>query len=102
MGNVDWNGIRKWVYLVLTAGVPLLILYGVVDEQSAPMWVALAAAALGFPLAAANTSKVRVVETPVVTPPGVEQEDDYAPQHSAEVSDYPDLDALSEPVDKTV
>lgn len=50
---------RAWIYRVLTAVVPLLIVYGVLDEQSAPLWVALGAAVLGTGMAAANTSTDR-------------------------------------------
>lgn len=47
---------RAWIYRVLTAAVPLLIAYGVIGEQVAPLWVALGAAGLGTGLASANTS----------------------------------------------
>lgn len=50
---------RGWIYRVLTAVVPILIAYGVLDEQVAPLWVALGAAGLGTGLAAANTSTSR-------------------------------------------
>lgn len=50
---------RAWIYRVLTAVVPILIAYGVLDEQVAPLWVALGAAVLGTGLAAANTSTSR-------------------------------------------
>ena len=32
---------RRWIYGVATAVIPLLIAYGVVDDQTAPLWVAL-------------------------------------------------------------
>lgn len=47
---------RAWIYRVLTAVVPILIAYGVIDEQVAPLWVALGGAVLGTGLAAVNTS----------------------------------------------
>lgn len=47
---------RAWIYRILTAAVPLLIVYGVLDDQAAPLWVALAAAALGTGTASAYTS----------------------------------------------
>lgn len=47
---------RAWIYRVLTAVVPILIAYGVLDEQAAPLWVALGGAVLGTGLAAVNTS----------------------------------------------
>lgn len=46
---------RRWVYGVATAVIPLLIAYGIVDEQTAPLWVALVAAVLVPGLAAAGT-----------------------------------------------
>lgn len=50
---------RAWIYRVLTAVVPILIAYGVLDEQVAPLWVALGAAVLGTGMAAVNTSTRR-------------------------------------------
>lgn len=47
---------RAWIYRILTAAVPLLITYGVVDEQAAPLWIALGGAVLGTGLASLNTS----------------------------------------------
>lgn len=47
---------RRWLYLVLTAAVPLLITYGVLTDSTAPLWVSLAAAVLGTGTAAANTT----------------------------------------------
>lgn len=35
---------RKWIYSVCLAAVPLLVLYGVIDEQAAPLWIAVIAA----------------------------------------------------------
>jgi hypothetical protein len=37
---------RKWLYGVALAGVPLLVAYGVVSEDAAPLWVAMIGAAL--------------------------------------------------------
>lgn len=47
---------RGYIYRILTAVVPLLITYGVLDDHSAPLWIALGAAVLGTGLASANTS----------------------------------------------
>lgn len=47
---------RAWIYRVLIAAAPLLVVYGVVDNETAPLWVALGAATLGNGLAAVNTS----------------------------------------------
>jgi hypothetical protein len=35
---------RKSIYLVSVAAVPLLVFYGVISEDAAPLWVALVAA----------------------------------------------------------
>ena len=47
--------VRGWLYGVITALVPLLIIYGVLDEQTAPLWIALAASILGTSTALAHT-----------------------------------------------
>lgn len=47
---------RAYIYRVLTAAVPLLTLWGVVAENEVPLYIGLAAAILGLPVAAANTS----------------------------------------------
>lgn len=48
--------VRAWVYRVATAAMPLLIAYGVIDDQKAALWLGAAAAVLVPGLAAANTS----------------------------------------------
>lgn len=48
--------VRAYVYSILVVAVPLLIAYGVIDEQTAVLWLALAAAVLGLGLARVNTS----------------------------------------------
>ena len=35
---------RKYIYLVSLAVIPLLVFYGVISEDAAPLWVALVAA----------------------------------------------------------
>lgn len=45
---------RKWIYAICLAAVPLLVLYGVIDEASAPLWVALIGAVVAPSLALAN------------------------------------------------
>ncbi len=47
---------RAYIYRVLTAAVPLAVAYGVVGEQDAALWLAVAAAVLGTGLAARHTS----------------------------------------------
>lgn len=46
---------RAWIYRVTTAAMPLLIVYGVVTDETAPLWVGMAAAILGTGTAAAHT-----------------------------------------------
>lgn len=38
---------RQWLYGIATIAVPILVIYGVVDANTAALWVALAAAVLG-------------------------------------------------------
>lgn len=47
--------IRKWVYGIATAVIPLLIVYGVLDENAAPLWIALVGAVLVPGMAALHT-----------------------------------------------
>jgi len=55
--NPDMNeATRAWIYRILVAAVPVLIAYGVLDEATAAVWVAGAAAVLGIGLAVGNTS----------------------------------------------
>lgn len=48
---------RQRLYVVLTALVPILVVYGVVDSQTAALWVALGAAVLGTSTAALHTNR---------------------------------------------
>lgn len=50
--------VRQYIYLVLTAALPILVAYGVLADTEVAMWLALGSAILGtggFALAAANT-----------------------------------------------
>lgn len=47
--------VRRWLYGVLVALVPLLIAYGVVEETTAPLWLALASSVLGTTTALLHT-----------------------------------------------
>lgn len=50
---------RRRLYIIAAAAVPLLVFYGVLTEESAPLWISLAASILGagaHGLAAANTT----------------------------------------------
>lgn len=49
--------LRGWLYAVLTALIPLLIAYGILDQQTAPLWLALAASILGTTTALAHTPR---------------------------------------------
>ena len=46
---VDWltPDVRRWLYGIATALVPILVVYGVIESSTAPMWVALVASVLG-------------------------------------------------------
>ena len=46
--------VRKWIYGISLAAVPLLVLYGVIDEAAAPLWVALIGAVVAPALALRN------------------------------------------------
>lgn len=48
--------VRKWVYGVSLAAIPLLVAYGIVDESMAPLWVALIGAIVAPALALANVT----------------------------------------------
>lgn len=49
--------LRRWLYVVITAAVPLLITYGYVEQTTAPQWLALAASVLGTGTALAHTPR---------------------------------------------
>lgn len=53
--------IRAWIYRVLIAAQPLVVLYGVASSEQIALWLGVVSAALGFGLAAANTSTVKDV-----------------------------------------
>lgn len=46
---ISWltPNVRRWAYGVILAAVALLVAYGRIEAQVAPLWVALAAAVLG-------------------------------------------------------
>lgn len=39
--------VRRWIYLVATAVVPLLVAYGLLSSDQAPLWLALVGAIVG-------------------------------------------------------
>lgn len=50
--------VRQWIYAVLTALVPVGVIYGVITDSQASVWLAVVVAVLGGSgnaLAAANT-----------------------------------------------
>jgi hypothetical protein len=47
---------RAWIYRVLTAAVPLITAYGIIDERTAALWLGVIGALLGIGLASMNTS----------------------------------------------
>lgn len=54
--------VRKYLYGLLTPLVAVLVYYGVVDSESAPLWIAAATAALGVGAVEVARSKVTPVE----------------------------------------
>lgn len=49
--------IRAWIYGVITALVPILTIYGIVDQSTAPLWLSLAASVLATSTALAHTPR---------------------------------------------
>lgn len=49
--------IRAWMYGIITALVPILTVYGIVDQSTAPLWLSLAASVLATSTALAHTPK---------------------------------------------
>ena len=45
---------RKWLYGVCLTVVPLLVFYGIINQDSAPLWIALVAAILSPAVALGN------------------------------------------------
>lgn len=49
--------VRAWIYGIITALVPILTIYGIIDQNAAPLWLSLAASVLGTATALAHTPK---------------------------------------------
>ena len=49
--------VRAWMYGIITALVPILTVYGIVDQTSAPLWMSLAASVLATSTALAHTPR---------------------------------------------
>lgn len=47
---------RKWLYMICLAVVPLLVFYGVIEEDAAPLWVALIGSVLAPVMALTHLS----------------------------------------------
>lgn len=47
--------VRRWLYGVTTALVPLLVAYGIIDEATSPLWIALAVQVFATATAFVNT-----------------------------------------------
>ena len=56
---IDNPATRQWLYGLVTALVPILIAYGVIESADAALWVALAAAVLGTGTAVVHTNTRR-------------------------------------------
>ena len=55
---------RKWLYGIALTVVPLLVAYGVVTEDAAPLWVALIGSFLAPTLALTHLSPVESGDVP--------------------------------------
>ena len=62
--------VRHWLYRVLTALVPLLVVYGVLDANQVALWLSLAAAVLGTGTASVAVGQQRKSGTFTDTAPG--------------------------------
>lgn len=49
--------VRAWLYGIITALVPILTIYGIIDQSTAPLWLSLAASVLGTATALAHIPK---------------------------------------------
>jgi hypothetical protein len=64
IANLFTPAVRQWLYAVLLAGVPLLIVYGIVSADTAPLWIALGGAILGHGTATVALAKQRQAAKP--------------------------------------
>jgi hypothetical protein len=60
---------RKWIYGICLAAVPLLVLYGVIDESDAPLWIAVLAAVIAPATALTHLTPVPVEPDDLSTVP---------------------------------
>ena len=47
---------RKYIYIVSLAAIPLLVFYGVISEDAAPLWIAVAGAVIAPVMALSHLS----------------------------------------------
>jgi NAD(P)H-dependent flavin oxidoreductase YrpB (nitropropane dioxygenase family) len=66
--------VRQWLYVILTATVPLLMAYGILDAEKAALWLGMGGAVLGTGTAAIAVATQRkngtLPATPEAPPPG--------------------------------
>jgi hypothetical protein len=48
--------VRKWLYSVSLTVVPLLVAYGIIEQDAAPLWIALVGSVLAPSLALTHLS----------------------------------------------
>lgn len=64
---------RTWLYRVLLATVPLLVAYGAVSEDTAPLWIALIGAVVAPAVALGHISPA-VTRGDLDVPEGIDNE----------------------------
>lgn len=67
--------VRQWLYVIVTATVPLLMAYGIVDAEKAAPWWGMAAAVLGTGTAAVAVAAQR---RNGILPPAQDDDDEVA------------------------
>ena len=55
---------RRWIYGIAVVAIPLLVTYGALDENVAPLWLAVIGAVLVPGLALANVNPDEPAELP--------------------------------------
>ena len=68
---------RKWLYTVSIAVIPLLVFYGTISEEAAPLWIALLGSVLAPVMALRNLTPVEAgpessIDIPDDLPQGVD------------------------------
>lgn len=70
--------VRRWIYGVGIAVIPLAVVYGLIEQETQALWVTLLGALMGV-IALPNTNDTETVED-------AGEDSSYIPRHSA---DYP-------------